>query len=322
MNMFKMIYFCLRVFLYGLFFGMKKVDNLMTSSQKDLNGSVFEVTDDGGGGVFKDIFQQKVTQEVEELRYSSYEVAKQSKKYKYIGNGKVLKKNVELNEKHCSVDESDELTIILIQDNLLVCEDVLSTLNEVNDKQNKKIHNDYTLKIERDIVTRFRIEEYIKKFVLKLSDGNYVLDLYCSKYPRQFSERKDRSFISELKRIKNGDIRNSDIFEFDKISFITSNAWGVDDWYRFVLNDFEFYDILEYDGNYIIRLGCQSEIFMKNILEKIYSESADKKYQNKEKKENTTANIINYQNNDNYLIPDENILENLENINFSIDNNK
>ena len=322
MNIFKKIYFYLRVFWYGLFFGMKKVDKLMTSNQKDLNDSVFEVTDDGGGGVFKDIFQQKVTQEVEELRYSSYEVAKQSKKYKYIGNGKVIKKNVELNEKHCSVDESDELTIILIQDNLLVCEDVLSTLNEVNDKQNKKIHNDYTLKIERDIVTRFRIEEYIKKFVLKLSDGNYVLDLYCSKYPRQFSERKDRSFISELKRIKNGDIRNSDIFEFDKISFITSNAWGVDDWYRFVLNDFEFYNILEYDGNYIIRLGCQSEIFMENILEKIYSESADKKYHNKEKKENTTANIINYQNNDDYLIPDKNILGNLENIQFSIDNNK
>lgn len=320
--MFKKIYFYLRVFWYGLFFGMKKVDNLMTSNQKDLNDSVFEITDDGGGGVFNDIFQQKVTQEVEELRYSSYEVAKQSKKYKYVGNGKVVKKNIELNEKHCSIDESDGLDIILIQDNLLICEDVLSTLNEVDNEQNKKIHNDYTLKIEREIVPRFRIEDYIRKFVLKLSDGNYVFDLYCSKYPRQFSERKDKSFISELKRIKNGDIRNSDIFEFDKISFITSNAWGVDDWHRFVLNNFKFYDILEYDGNYVIRLGCQSEIFMENILEKIYSESADKKYQNKEKKENTTANIIIYQNNDDCLIPDKNILENLENIQFSIDNNK
>lgn len=320
--MFKKIYFYLRVFWYGLFFGMKKVDNILTTNQRDLNDSVFEVTDDGNGGVFNDIFQQKITQEVEELRYSSYEVAKQSKKYKYVGNGKVIKKNTELNEKHCSVDESDELEIILIQDNLLICEDVLSTLNEVDNEQNKKIHNDYTLKVERNIVPRFRIEEYIRKFVLKLSDGNYVLDLYCSKYPRQFSERKDRSFISELKRVKNGLIRNSDIFEFDKISFITSNTWGVDDWYRFVLNGFEFYDILEYDGNYVIRLGCQSEIFMENILEKIYSESADKKYKNKEKKENTTTNIIIYQNNDDCVIPDKNILDNLENIQFSVDNNK
>jgi hypothetical protein len=320
--MLKKIGFYLKVFWYGLFYGMKRVDKLMTGSQKDINDSVFEVTDDGGGGVFNDIFQQKVTQEVEELRYSSYEVAKRSKKYKYVGNGNAIRKNSELTEKHCFVDESDNLRIILIQDNLLICDDVLSTLNEVGNDKNKKIHNDYTLKVQRSIVPRFRIEDYIKKFVLKLSDGNYVIDLYCSKYPGQFSERKDRSFLSELKRIKKGEIRNSDIFDFDKISFITSNAWNVDDWYRFVLNDFELYDIIDFDGNYVIRFGCQSECFMENILDKIYSESAENKYKNKEKKEGATVNIINYQKTDDYEIPDGNILENLENMKFSIENDE
>lgn len=318
--MFKRIAFYLKVFWYGLFFGMKRVDKLMTGSQKDINDSVFEITDDGGGGVFNDIFQQKVTQEVEELRYSSYEVAKQSKKYKYVGNGNVIRKTSELTEKHCYIDETDNLQILLIQDNLLICEDVLSTLNEVGNDKKKKIHNDYTLKVQRSIVPRFRLEEYVKKFVLKLSDGNYVIDLYCSKYPRQFSERKDKSFLSELKKIKNGEIRNSDIFDFEKISFITSNAWNVDDWYRFVLNDFELYDIIDFDGSYVIRLGCQSENFMENILDKIYSESAESKYNNKEKKEGATANIINYQKEEDYEIPDENILENLENVKFLIEN--
>ena len=57
--------------------------------------------------------------------------------------------------------------------------------------------------MQQDILRR----PNIKKIVLKQSDGNYVIDLYCSKYPSQFSERKDKSFISELKKIKNREVR-------------------------------------------------------------------------------------------------------------------
>jgi hypothetical protein len=321
--MMKKIYRYIQLFWHSLFFGMKGVDSVLTTNHKSQNGFSVEAPDDSGGGVFKDILEQKVTQEVEELRYASYKVAKESKKYRYIGNGKVVKKTeTQLSEKHGSIDESDNLPLILIQDNSLICESVLTSLSEVNKKENKKIFHDYNIKIKRDILPRFRIENYVKKLVLKQSDGNYVIDLYCSKYPGQFSERKDRPFLSELERVKNGVVRNSDIFDFNEISFVTSNAWGVDDWFRFSFIDFELYDIFEYDGNYIIRLGCQSNVFMENLLDKVYSESAEKKYEIKEAKENVVIDFNVYTNTDNYKIQDDINLDNLENIVFSIENDK
>lgn len=323
MKFIRKIYHRLRLFWHALFWSMKGVDTLLSSNQKTQGGSAFEVSDDAGGGVFKDVLEQKVTQEVQELRYTSYKVAKESKKYRYVGNGKVVKKTEsQLSEKHGAIDESDNLPIILIQDNSLICEDVLTSLNEVNNTESKKVFHDYTIKIERDVMPRFRIENYIKKLVLKQADGNYVIDLYCSKYPSQFSEKKDRAFLSELKRIKDGLIRNSDVFDFQTLSFITTNAWGVDDWIKFSFNDFELDEINEYDGNYVIRLGCQSTIFMEDILNKIYSESAEKKYENKEAKENAVIDFNAYAHTDSYVIPDTIDLDELENVKFTIDNNK
>lgn len=317
----KKLYKKIRLFWSSLFFGMKGVESVLTSNQKHESDSSIEVTDNEGGGVFKDILEERVTQEVEELRYTSYKVANESKKYRYVGNGKVVKKNdSQLSEKHGSIDESDNLPIILIQDNSVVCENVLTTLNEVDNKHNKKIFSDYTLKIRRSIFPRFLIESYIKKLVLKQCDGNYVIDLYCSMYPSQFSERKDKSFISELKKIKNREVRNSDIIDIDEITFITTNAWGVDDWFKFSFVDFEFYDIVEFDGSYIIRLGCQSSIFMENLLDCIYSESVEKKYKTKEVKDNSIADFTSFIKNDEYKIQEGIDLDLLENVNFSIEN--
>lgn len=316
------LYNKIKLFWHALFWGMKGVDSLLTTNQKTQGGSAFEVSDDAGGGVFKDILEQKVTQEVQELRYTSYKVAKESKKYRYVGNGKVVKKTEsQLSEKHGLIDETDNLPIILIQDSALICEDVLTSLNEVNNTNSKKVFHDYTIKIERDCMPRFRIENYVKKLVLKQADGNYVLDLYCSKYPRQFSEKKDRAFLSELKRIKDGVARNSDMLDFQTLSFVTTNAWGVDDWFRFSFNDFELDGISEFDGNYIIRLGCQASLFMENLLDKIYSESAEKKYENKEAKENAVIDFNAYNQTDSYDIPGTINLDELENVKFTIDNN-
>ena len=312
----------IKLFWHALFFGMKGVDTLLTSSQKTQGGSAFEVSDDAGGGVFKDILEQKVTQEVQELRYTSYKIANESKKYRYVGNGKVVKKNEsQLTERHGSIEESDNLPIILIQDNALICEDVLTSLNEVNKKDSKKVFHDYHIKVKRDIFPRFRLESYVKKIVLKQADGNYVLDLYCSKYPSQFSEKKDRAFLSEVKRIKDGVVRNSDMLDFQEISFVTTNAWGVDDWFRFSFVDFELYDIIEYDGNYVIRLGCQSNIFMENLLDKVYSESAEEKYDKKEAKTNAVLDFNAFIGKETYIVDDKIDLDALEKVNFSIDNN-
>ena len=319
-NFFKKIVSNIKLFFHYLFVGMKNVDTLMTNNQKNDDGSGYEVSDSAGGGVFKDVLEQKVTQEVEELRYASYEVAKKSKNYRYVGNGRVVKKSdSQLSLKHGFLDTSDDLPIILVQDNKMVCDDVLTVLNEVNEEKNKKIFKDYTIKIKRDIFPRFLIEEFVRKLVVKQADGNYVIDLYCSKYPSQFNEKRSRAFLSELKKIKNGNIRNSDILDINEISFISSNAWGVDDWFLFEFNEFELNCITEFDGNYIIRFGCQAKTFMHNILDKVYSKSAEEKYQNKAMKENAIINLGSFINEKDYTVPEEIDLDALEKVEFSIE---
>lgn len=322
MKFLKKISFYIKIFWHSLFHGMRNADVLLTTNQKTHDGSGFEIPDNAGGGVFKDLLEEKVTQEVEELRYTSYKVANESKKYRYVGNGQVVKKNIsQLTEKHGNIDESDNLPVLLIQDNVLICEDVLSSLKEVNNKEDKKSFNDFTMKIKRDLFPRFLIENYVKKIVIKQSDTNYVVDLYCSKYPRQFSEKKDRAFLSELKNIKNLKVRNSDVLDFNEITFVTNNAWGYDDWYKFSFTDFEYYDILEFDGSYIIRLGCQANIFAENILQTVYSETAEKKYENKEQRENVIIDFTVHTNKIDYKVPDSIDLDALETVKFSIDNN-
>jgi hypothetical protein len=312
----------LKLFWHSLFVGMRNADLMMTTNQKNADGSGYETPDNaGGGGVFKDILEEKVTQEVEELRYTSYKVANESKKYRYVGNGKAIKKTEsQLSEKHGIIEESDNLPVIVIQDNSVICEDVLTTLKEVDSKENKKVFHDHNIKIKRDLFPRFLIENYVKKVVVKQAEGNYVLDLYCSKYPSQFNEKKDRAFLTELLKIKEGKVRNSDILDFTEISFITSNAWGVDDWNRFSFIDFELYGIIEFDGNYLIRFGCQSNIFMENLLDKVYSETAEKKYQNKESRENAVIDFASFVKQEEYKISSDINLDALENVSFSVDN--
>lgn len=308
-----------KILWHSLFIGMRNADTLLTTSQTNNDGSGYEIPETGGGGVYKDLLEQRVTQEVEELRYASYHVAKESKKYRYIGNGNAVKKtDSQLKERHVNVDESDNLTIVLIQDNNIVCEDVYTVLKEVDSKINKKCRSDYHVKIVREGVPRFYIEDYVKKVVVKDAGDNYVLDLYCSMYPRQFNERKDKAFLSEVKKIKQGCL-NNDVIDFQRISWVTSNAWGADDWLQYVFIDFEYYDIIEFDGNYIFRFGCKAETFGENLLDKIYSASADEKYKKKEAKKNSVIQLFKPEEKD-YKITNAIDLEKIETVNFSLEN--
>lgn len=310
-----------KILWHSLFIGMKNADTLLTTSQTNNDGSGYEVPETGGGGVYKDLLEQRITQEVEELRYSSYHVANESKKYRYVGNGNVVKKtDSQLKEKHVIVDESDNLPIVLIQDNNVICEDVYTILKEVDVKDNKKTRSSYNVIIVRDIVPRFYIEDYIKKVVVKDAGDNYVVDLYCSMYPRQFNEKRDKAFLSEVKKIQKG-VLNNDVIDIQRLSWVTSNAWGADDWLHYVFTDFEYYDIIEFDGNYIFRFGCKAEVFGENLLDKVYSASAEEKYKKKEVKKNAIIQLYKPEDN-NYTLAKSIDLKKVESVNFSIENEK
>lgn len=319
MNIFQKIGLYFKLFWRSLFLGMRNAEIVLTTSQKDKDASNLEVYNKGESNVFNDMLEQKLTQEVEEIRYSSYKVANESRKYIYVGNGTVVKKNKDLLEQHVNIDESDNLPIILIQDNFLIYESVLDTLNEVNKTDKKDVYNKHLIKIKYEMFPRFLLDDYVKKIVLKESNGNYVLDLYCSKYPSQFNERRDKSFIREIKKVKDGLIKNVDFLDITNISFITSKAWGVDDYIKFSFKDFELHNIVDFDGNYIIRLGCKSEIFMENILDKVFSESAEKKYMNNEARKGKVIETNNFFQSHKEEDFSSLNLENLKKVKFSIE---
>lgn len=309
--------------IHALFRGMKNADVVMTTNQKAFDNSGVEIPDEGGGGgVYKDILDQKVTQEVEEMRYFSYKIADESKKYRYVGNGKGAKKTQsQLSAKHTKVDESDGYPIILIQDNFLVCDDVYTVMNEVGKTTGKKVLSDFHIKIKRDFLPRFFAEQYIKKVVVKQFDETrYILDFYYSVYPRQYNEKMDRSFISEIEKIISQQ-RKSDVFDFQEVSFVTRNAWGSEDRRLYSFTDCELLDIVKFDGNYVLKTLCSGSIINKNLLDKVYSESAERKCQTKAPRKNAVIELVSSTDQEEYVAPDKNELEKLKTLQFSVDNN-
>ena len=274
----------LRLLWYGLFQGFKSVDDLITKNQKDSEDFSIEINN-VGNSVYKDILEEKQTQEVKELVYKSYRVAEESKNYRYvgdIGNGYVVKKEKDLSQYPKNIENYDNDKIVLVQDNFLIVKGVNDVLNESNELT-------YKMKVKRDLLPRFLIERYVTKIVIKENENGNLIDLYCSKYPRQFSERKDKPFLRELSNIKNKIVRNSDILDFSEFTFVTENAWGVNDLLEVSVTDIKLDKIIEYDGHYIIKmLGNYNT---NNLLDKVYCESVEEKYRTKAPKEN---NAINY----------------------------
>ena len=114
-----------------------------------------------------------------------------------------------------------------------------------------KDKREFTIFIERSFVPRFRLEEFVDKIVVE-RDGSEkaIIDFYTTKYESQFN-RRHRPFLNELKRIIDGDTR-SDILDFETLKFVTFKAYGADDLHLFSYCAFNFKEIREYEGEYIL----------------------------------------------------------------------
>lgn len=266
----------------GLFFGMKNTeDTILTQS-----GIANEV----GTGIIKEVESQRVskallkgeiTQAVEELRYRTYKVDQESKEYEYYAPTLALKKENQDN-KFIKYDDSDGLEVITIQPNEIMVESVTETLKHVNERGEKE---KYLINIKRDFVTRFKLEEYTKRLVVKkLDDDNHViLDFYVSKYPND-KDFKSKGFVREIEKVMNEGLR-SDVLNFNEVSFTTYHAYKLCDMVSFIFNNIFFREVVEYDGNYIIRFKAHAFRNAIDLTKKYYSKTMDEKYKNKEKKD-------------------------------------
>jgi len=256
MGLIKKIKDKLKLFGYGLVGGMKATeDQILRQSGTVSDGNISVVKEVEDNRVSKALLRGEVTQEVSELRYRTYLVDKESKKYKYYTPTLVLKRNKKT-DINFPYNESDGLTLITSQLNDTISNekytDYLNIVSDVYEESDTNVEKNITsvnkrdliehfkettehrIKIERekDFTPRYKIEDYIKRIDVKSVDEKHaVLELYVSKYMNS-EDFKSKGFIKEIEKIRDKGLR-SDMIAFKGISFITNHAFGIEDSIKF-----------------------------------------------------------------------------------------
>lgn len=244
----KKFIFYIYTFFHHLFTGLRNADTIAFSSKNNSSGSDggnIEVRDEEES-VYKDLLKGEVTQAVKDLRYETYHSERESHKYQYSGGGNATKKKYDTKP---DLPTHEGYDIQIVQDNIEDTSNVVESLE--NEEAGVKDKKEYTIFIERSFAPRFRLEEFTNKIVVERADDERVIvDFYTTMYESQFN-RRHRPFLNELKRIMNGDTR-SDVIDFDTLKFVSFKAYGVDDLHLFSYCAFNFRDIREYEGEYIL----------------------------------------------------------------------
>ena len=269
------------MFFYGLFYGMKATeDSVFHQSGLSIGEGTSIIKEVEDKRVSKALLKGEITQEVEELRYRTYKVDKELKTFEYFAPTLAMKRDKQ-DTKFLKYDDSDGLELITAQPNDFLVETVSETLEQVGGRGKR---TQYRIKIKRNFVPRYKIEEYVTRLdVKKLDETHVILDMYVSIYPND-KDFKSKGFLSEIKKIHNEKIK-SDILDYEEVSFVTSHAYKMDDMVKFVFKNIRFREIVEFDGHYIVRFKASVQEDVIDLTKIYYSKTMDEKYKNKEKKE-------------------------------------
>lgn len=315
--MLKRLYMWLYTTAFYLFSGLKAADKVAFAA-KDTSGNGdganIEVQNEEKS-VYKDLLRGEITQEVRELRHEMYYAERESHKYKYIGNGVAVKKNKLFDDEVKGLENSDGYKVQLIQNNREDTEGVADNLVEYDYRL--KEQRNYTIKIERNFIPRFRIEEFANKVVVKRIDEKHVLlDVYVTKYESQFN-RRHKPFLNELEAVYMGDTQ-SDIIDFDTLAFTTFKAYGADDLIYYKYNNIKFDNIVEFNGDYVLKFFADIECDGDDLINEFYDEIAAKKNaEHAPRKDKNTINILDVVK----VEPEYNVDEAEKLINFYKENN-
>lgn len=298
----KKLYLNFKIFIYSLFSGLRKADKIIVSNDENNNA-----IDIGGieqqqevNNVYKDLLKGEVTEAVRELRHEMYYAERKSKKYLYNGGGRA-KVNSTFGQFKGNVENEDNLDILIVQNNSVIPSSlqdegvsVYGNKFDIDDNisdnlRNKtRIEKEYRIKIIRDFIPRFCLESFVKKVVVKsLNNNKVMLDLYVSKYVNKF-ETTSKLFHNEMEKIYQG--FTSDIIKFNMLCFVAKDAYGADDLTFHSFKDIEYDNIVEYDGNYVLKfIATMNET--EDLIQEFYHDKTAKKCENHELRENSTIDF-------------------------------
>lgn len=286
----------IEMFFMNLMIATKNTEQqILTQGGVDsVNGgiNIGQDVNQGAHELSRALLRGELTEDVKQLRYRTYKVDREAKKYKYYAPTLALKKKEGKDNKFVSYDNSDGLDVITIQYNNVIGEDVKDAFNQIESGGRGK-QTEYTFQIERNFRPRFRVEEFLKKVVVKRFDETHaILDFYFSKYPERFFNNsndksfRSKAFIHEIENVRDSHIK-SDMLEMEKMRFVTSHAYKQEDLIEYVFRNLWFKEVVEFDGDYILRFKASIEHDGIDLTKPFYNETMERKYQNKEKKDLT-----------------------------------
>lgn len=256
------------------------------------------------GTLADSLLHGEINQEVKNLRWRTYKILKNSKNIKvdlngYDENGNPVYTTNKSNNKRLlskiKTDNSDNYPLELVFQNeayrnglgiLTIIEDFIKE-NSINASDyfatNK---NEKPLKITREFIPKFEIENYTKKLNIRhIRDNLKLIEFYISKYPDKY-DLNQNLFINELKKIISGEDDKFKLLVINEVGFISNNTIGTDDFLAYAYNIESFDKIIEFDGYYVIKFISNVIIDGKDILSEYVEKDLDKKYEAKESKLN------------------------------------
>ena len=292
-NIYKRYLANIKFLWHSLFRGMASADRIIQAPVGN-SDSIEVIQEVGGGSVYKDMLQGKVTQQVAEMRDKYYRVIKEADKYdtsdvkmiinpdneediQFINTTDSLKKKTKADfMKHCEVYNKDNIPIRTIQDNKH-----LEKHGSIGTFELPKGLYDYetTLTILRDGITpRIKLEKFITKIVVRSKGGDRAyVDLYLPTSPGQFS-KIDAILISNLKNMWDTKNFRSDLTDFTGFEWYSYHAWNSPEFCLFKYDDTKLVDIDIFDGNYVLVFDCNIINDGTDMTEKLKTKEVDEQY--------------------------------------------
>ena len=265
---------------YALPFGLKGADSeIMGNGDSTGSNDVSIKQQVQDKRVAKHLLKGEVTQEVEELRYRTYKIDRETDKYDYVGNGIAVKNNE-------STKSND--VIKFSQPNKLICSDVLGELKRVNNYGVEK----YTISIDYNSPVKIKLEPFITLVDVYIKSGELpvtTLHFSDSMNPTEF---KSKPFVMSLSKLHE-EFNNNDTYAISRneyatalfcMSFTTFNATDKEP--NVVNYSFTMPDLIAVhhdEGEYLLKY--QWKLYSRtDLTEKFFNAELEEKYKNKEKK--------------------------------------
>jgi hypothetical protein len=225
---------------FSLASGRVEKDLLNQKSQELDNARDAQISPYYRNQLMQDLKEGRVTQRVKEFRAKHYLILKESEKYKLKwgkdGDFELLTEEEVKASKNAKGDPFDNYPVEITVDNKAISKGIF---------EESKVR---PIKVRRGVFPRHRIEEHCETVLIRDIDGkNKLIEFYIPN-----GQYANRSILKEVEYLKNNP-RVNDFVNITNLSFTTPGG----DMLQFEYKMLAFDKVVEYNGNYIVKMFAE-----------------------------------------------------------------